>query len=132
MKALDTNVLVRFLLKDDERQAEAVYRIFKQAELNSNVFFVSTPVLLETIWVLDSVYEIARREILDAIDELLLMPILEFDAQSAIRSFISSGRENKADLSDFLIAHYAKYSGCDSVLTFDKKASKIDLFELLN
>jgi len=132
MKALDTNVLVRFLVKDDERQAKAVYRIFKQAESKVEVFFVPTLVVLETVWVLDSVYEITRQEILDAIDELLLMPILEFDAQTVIRSFISSARENKADLSDLLIAHYAKYSGCDSVITFDKRAAKNELFELLN
>jgi len=131
MKALDTNVLVRFLVKDDEPQAKAVYRIFKQTESKTEVLFVPTLVVLETVWVLDSVYEATRQEILDSIDELLLMPILEFEAQSAIRSFISSARENKTDLSDLLIAHCAKYSGCDSVITFDKRASRFALFELL-
>jgi predicted nucleic-acid-binding protein len=131
MKALDTNVLVRFLVKDDEQQAKAVYRIFKQTESKAGVFFVPTLVALETVWVLDSVYETTRQEILDAIDELMLMPILEFEAQSAIRSFISSARENKTDLSDLLIAHCAKYSGCASVITFDKRAAKFELFELL-
>jgi predicted nucleic-acid-binding protein len=39
MKALDTNVLIRFLVKDDKQQAKAVYRIFKQSESNAEVFF---------------------------------------------------------------------------------------------
>lgn len=131
MKALDTNVLIRFLVKDDEQQAKAVYRLFKQAESEAEVFFIPTLVVLEAVWVLDSVYEITRQEILDAIDELLLMPVLEFDAQSAIRRFILSGRENRTDLSDLLIAHYVKYLGCNSVITFDKRAAKLELFELL-
>jgi len=131
MKALDTNVLVRFLVKDDEQQAKTVYRLFKQAESKAEAFFIPILVVLETVWVLEAVYETTRQEILDSIDELLLMPILEFEAQSVIRSFISSARENKTDLSDLLIAHYAKYSGCDSVITFDKRASKLGLFELL-
>ena len=131
MKALDTNVLIRFLVKDDEQQAKAVYRLFKRAELKVEAFFIPVPVLLETVWVLEAVYEITRQEVLDAIDELLLMPILEFEAQSAIRSFVSSAREHKKDLSDLLIAHYARYSGCDSVITFDKRAAKLELFELL-
>ena len=131
MKALDTNVLVRFLVKDDEPQAKAVYRMFKQTESKTEVLFVPTLVVLETVWVLDTVYEATRQEILDSIDELLLMPILEFEAQSAIWSFISSARENKTDLSDLLIAHCTKYSGCDSVITFDKRASRFALFELL-
>lgn len=131
MKALNTNVLVRFLVKDDEQQAKTVYRLFKQAESKAEAFFIPILVVLETVWVLEAVYETTRQEILDSIDELLLMPILEFEAQSAIRSFISSARENKTDLSDLLIAYYAKYSGCDSVITFDKRASKLGLFELL-
>ena len=131
MKALDTNVLVRFLVKDDEVQAKAVYRIFKQAETVKNQFWVPLVVILEMLWVLESVYEIQKTEILDAIDELLLMPILKFEAQSAIQGFVSSARESKTDLPDFLIAHSAMHSGCDVVLTFDRKASKSPFFELI-
>ncbi len=72
MKALDTNVLVRFLVRDDKVQAKAVYRIFKQAEADKNQFWVSLVVILEMLWVLESVYEIQKSEILDAIDELLI------------------------------------------------------------
>ena len=131
MKALDTNVLVRFLVRDEERQAVAVYRKFKEAETNKGVFFVPMLVVLETIWVLEAVYRITRREILNSIDELLLMPILEFEMQSAVRSFVSSAREIKIDLSDLFIAHAAKFAGCDRVITFDKRASTFELFELL-
>ena len=56
------------------------------------------------------------------------MPILEFEAQSAILNFASSARETKMDLSDLLIAHSAKFSGCECVLTFDKRASNFGLF----
>lgn len=131
MKALDTNVLVRFLVRDDEQQAKAVYRKFKQAEARKKVFFIPVLVVLETVWVLESVYEVTRQEILDCFDQLLLMPILEFEVQSAIRNFVSSAREYKTDLSDLLIAHCAKSSGCECVITFDKRASRFALFELL-
>ena len=131
MKALDTNVLVRFLVRDDERQAETIYRIFKQAESDKEVFFVPLLVVLETVWVLESVYKIPRKEILDSVNELILMPILKFETQPAILNFISAARETKMDLSDLLIAHSAKFSGCECVLTFDKRASNFRLFELL-
>jgi len=131
MKAVDTNVIVRFLVRDDERQAQIVYRAFKQVEINKEALFVPLLVVIETIWVLESVYEISRREILESINDLLLMPILEFEAQSAIQSFISSAQETKIELSDLLIAHSSKLSGCNCVLTFDKRASKFGFFELL-
>ncbi len=131
MKALDTNVLVRFLVRDDERQAKIIYRIFKQVESDKEALFVPLLVVLETIWVLESVYEISRQEILESINELLLMPILEFEAQPAIQSFVSSAEKTKMNLSDLLIAHSSRFSGCECVLTFDKRASNFDLFELL-
>ena len=132
MKALDTNVLVRFLVRDDERQAETIYRVFKQAESDKTIFFIPLLVVLETVWVLESVYKIPRQETLDAIDELILMPILEFEKQSAILNFLASTRETKMDLSDLLIAHSAKFSGSECVLTFDKRESNFGLFELLS
>ena len=131
MKALDTNVLVRFLVRDDKKQAEIVYRIFKRAESRNEPFFVPLLVVLETIWVLESVYEIPREEIRGSLQKLLLMPILIFEAQSALQRTLSSAQTNKIDLADLLIAHSAKFSNCDGVLTFDKKASKFMLFEQL-
>ena len=131
MKALDTNVLVRFLVRDDKEQAEIVYRLFKRAESRNDPFFVPLLVVLETIWVLESVYEISREEIRASLQKLLLMPILIFEAQSALQRTLSSAQTNKIDLADLLIAHSAKFSNCDGVLTFDKKASKFVLFEQL-
>jgi predicted nucleic-acid-binding protein len=52
MKALDTNVLVRFLVRDDEQQSKAVYRKFKQTEADKEVLFIPALVVLETVWVL--------------------------------------------------------------------------------
>lgn len=132
MKAIDTNVIVRFLVKDDIRQAEAVYELFKQAEDNQDELYIPILVIFETLWVLESVYEITREEILNAIGALVLMPIFKFEVQPVIQRFLVSAHESKTDLSDLLIACSAKFAGCDTVLTFDKKASRSELFELIH
>ncbi|MEA1969361.1 MAG: type II toxin-antitoxin system VapC family toxin [Thermodesulfobacteriota bacterium] len=129
MKAIDTNILVRFLIGDDKLQAKKVYTIFKKAESEKKELFVPLLVILEMLWVLESVYEISRREILESISDLLLMSIFKFDQQSALQQFVHSAQGNKYDLSDLLIAHSAKNNGCEAVITFDKKASKFKLFE---
>jgi len=131
MKAIDTNVLVRFLMRDDEQQAELVYRRLREAERKKEILFVPLLVVLETIWVLESVYEVARQEILDSIDELLFMPVLQFETPTVIHNFIASAQTTQFDLSDLLIAHSARRSGCGCVVTFDKRASKSEFFELL-
>jgi len=131
MKGIDTNILVRFLVGDDENQAKKVYKIFKKAEAEKKELFVSVLVVLELIWVLESAYGISRSEILDSIGSLLLMPIFKFENIKTLQNFILSASENKLDLSDLLIAHSANAHNCETVLTFDKKASKFKLFELV-
>lgn len=129
MKAIDTNILIRFLTGDDERQAKKVYDIFKKAEAEKEELFVPLLVILEMIWVLESAYEISRPDILGAINDLLLMPIFKFDQQPALQQLMQTAHGNTYDLSDLLIAHSANFNGCEAVITFDKKAAKFKLFE---
>jgi len=129
MKAVDTNVLIRFLTKDDENQARQVRYLFLEVEKRKKTLFVPVAVVLETIWVLESVYDISRQEILDAFTSLLSMPILHFESRQMLRRFGSMAQYSETDLPDLLIAASAEYSGCQSVLTFDKKASRHPLFE---
>lgn len=131
MKGIDTNILIRFLVGDDVLQAKKVYKIFKKAESEKKTLFVPLLVMLELIWVLESVYEIPRVDIIESISELIAMPILKFEHQSALQQFTHAAQGNKYDLSDLLISHSAKAQGCEAVITFDKKVSKSTLFELV-
>jgi len=129
MIALDTNVLVRFLVNDDKEQADIARQTIKKAELSKQPLFVTSLVVLELIWVLDAVYEVKREDIIAAISDLILMPALCFEQQSALRHFINSANNSTFDLSDLLIALTAVELGCDTTLTFDNKASKFEFFQ---
>ena len=132
MKALDTNVLVRFLVKDEAEQAQQVYSLFKQAESHQQRLFVPILVVLETIWVLQAVYGVDDQDILAVLNDLLLMPVLLFEAQPVLHAFIGAAMGNNFDLADLLIAHSARGHHCESVLTFDKKVAKSAGVELFN
>ena len=86
MIALDTNVIVRFLVRDDETQAQAVYGRLKQAEADREAVFVPLLVLLEVIWVLGSAYGKTRSEILSSIEDMKRMPIFAFESDEVIQS----------------------------------------------
>jgi predicted nucleic-acid-binding protein len=131
MKALDTNVLVRFLINDDKFQAARVRSIFEQAEQEGQVFFVAVPVVLELLWVLAAVYERPREAILNAVEQLTMLPILRFEDSDRLRRFVVQGRAANADLADILIGLSGAALGCDATLTFDQKAARSPLFELL-
>lgn len=131
MIAVDTNVIVRFLVRDDERQAEAVRRRLKLSEERRERFKIPLLVVLETIWVLESAYGKTRSDILDSIRDMRQMPVFEFEADRVIEGFLNDALRCKADLADILIAHSARNCGCDAGMTFDKEAAKLPFFNLL-
>jgi predicted nucleic acid-binding protein len=59
MRGADTNIIIRLLLRDDEQQAKKVYTLFKEVEAEKGILFVPLLVVLELIWVLESVYKIS-------------------------------------------------------------------------
>jgi len=129
MKALDTNVIIRFLLNDDKAQAQKVKTLFERAETTGEQYFVSTPVVLETVWVLSAVYDFGRQEVLQALELLTELPILDFDDFELIRDVVRLGRDTKADIPDLLIGLSGNRAGCETTLTFEKGLGRTGLFE---
>lgn len=131
MKALDTNVLVRFLVNDDKAQGKKARDFLENAEEKGDPLFVPMIVLMETIWVLDSVYEFPRNEIIHAMELISQMAVITLEKPDTVLKFIDYAKGSKTPLSDLLIGASAEGAGCDTTLTFDIKASKSDLFQLL-
>jgi predicted nucleic-acid-binding protein len=131
MKALDTNVLVRFLVNDDKAQGRRVNLLFERTEEAADQFLITTPVVLELLWVLSAVYDFTREESLHAVELLTQMPILAFDDYDGMQQLIRLGRSTKADLPDLLIGLAGKASGCETTVTFEKVLAQTGLFEQL-
>lgn len=131
MKALDTNVLVRFLVNDDKVQGRKARLLFEKAEESGERFLVPTPVLLETIWVLSTVYRLARPDVLHAIEALAAIPVLEFEEHGVVVELVRLGSTTAADLPDLLIGITARSAGCETTLTFDRRLAKTGLFAIV-
>ena len=129
MKALDTNVVVRFLLNDDRHQAARAKRLLMQAESAGEPLLLTNPVLLELIWVLTAVYDFSRTEVLDALELLAGMPALCFESYDVVVALITRGRAGTTDLADLLIGVWATAQGCEATLTFEKGLPATGLFE---
>lgn len=128
MKALDTNVLIRFLVNDDKKQALQAKAALAKAESQGHCFMIVTPVVLELIWVLSKVYEYAREDIINALEQLLFMPVIAFEHPQRIHRLVLLGRKTSLELSDLLIGICGQDTGSVRTLTFDKKATRSSLF----
>ena len=120
MTGLDTNALVRYLVQDDEEQLRAVLALLLK---KNATFFVPDLVLVETDWVLASLYQWSVEEIVEAIGRLLTVHNLAFEDEGRIRSALRAMRQG-ADLSDELIVDRCREMGCKTVATFDKGMAK--------
>lgn len=131
MKAIDTNVIVRFLVSDDRAQAAKVRALFERAETTREPLFVSVPAVLETLWVLAAVYEVPRAAVLEALEQLLDLSCLRFEAESRLRALIVAAEESNIDLADLLIGLTGRDNDCTVTVTLDRKAARDKRFELL-
>ena len=120
MIALDTNVLVRFLVVDDKAQSAKAARLVERAVARNETLFVSDIVLCETVWVLLSAYQVSRAEVGQVLGELLRATHLGFrDADELLRALEAFGG-GKGDFADCLIQEHARSAGCAEVATFDR------------
>ncbi len=128
MLALDTNVLVRFLVRDHEAQFERARRLIKREVGAQEKVLISLLVLLETEWVLRSRYSLQKNQIMDAISGLLDATELELEDEPTIEEALYLWKDSAADFADCLIGAHHRRLGCRATATFDAKAVKLPGF----
>ena len=128
MLGIDTNVLVRFLVRDDEAQFDKARKLIKREVAAGRRVFVSQLVLLETEWVLRSRYALPKIEITAAISGLLDATDLQFEDEPAIEEALFVWKDSAADFADCLIGAQNRRLGCRVTATFDVNASKLPRF----
>ncbi len=128
MLGVDTNVLVRFLVRDDEAQFEKARRLIRREVAAGRGVFVNQLVLLETEWVLRSRYRLAKHLIIEAISGLLEASDVRFEDEPAIEEALFIWKDTAADFADCLIGAKNRRLGCRATATFDVKASRLPGF----
>lgn len=130
MIALDTNVLVRFLVQDDPLQAQLATKVIEQLTYDAQGF-VSREVLIELVWVLERAYRIGRAEIAAALDGLLSATELDIEGSDEVAPALELYRNDGFGFADLMIAAAARRAGASELLTFDRKAARLPGASLL-
>ena len=125
MLGLDTNVLIRYLVQDDQRQYEKARRLIHREAGKGEPVLVSLLVLLEIEWVLRSRYGLSKVEILAAFSALLEAADLAFEDETSVEYALYSWKDSGADFADCLIEARNRRLGCRATATFDGKALKL-------
>ena len=120
MHAIDTNVLVRLLVRDDPSQLDAAERFTVKGAWISHV------VLVETLWVLDAVYERSARQIAAAVERLLAHAELTLQDADVVAAALGQFRARPGlGFSDCLVLEVARKSGHLPLGTFDRQLGRV-------
>lgn len=128
--ALDTNVLVRFLTEDDKEQHKIAEKTISGCSADRQGF-ICREVLQELVWVLEGGYQYSRDEIANALTALLQAPELKIECAEDVLSILPQYQHDGFGFSDLMIWKAAHRAGATSLMTFDRRAARLDGVELL-
>lgn len=130
MIGIDTNVLVRFVVQDDPRQAAIASQFIETTLGDDEPGWIASVVLCEFVWVLEAAYGYARNSIAPTLQRLFEIDRFRIEAPSLAWRALDEYRAG-ADFSDALIALANEHEGCGYTATFDRAASRLKQMRML-
>ena len=124
MIGIDTNVLVRYIVHDDQRQAKTATQLIEHTCCPDNPGFINHIVLCELVWVLRRSYKLDKKNICQVIKQIIRTDrFLIQDIQLVWRA-LETFKEATADFADCLLGQRNLYAGCEYTATLDDAASQ--------
>jgi len=128
MIAVDTNVIIRYLVNDDKVQARRAQKLIDKTIDGNHTIFLSTIVLVELVWVLESCYTFSKKAVLEVLTDLIDHPGFTFEHSDCVTLAVNDFRDGKADFSDYMTAEISGKRAGSKLFTFDKKCKEKNLF----
>ncbi|MBI2011487.1 PIN domain-containing protein [Candidatus Daviesbacteria bacterium] len=123
MTFIDTNIFLRFLLKDIESQYKEAKKLFLKAADGDVKLLSSTIVFFELRWVLGSYYRLSKDKVISILYEILLLKV-EFNEREVLAKSLDLYKSNELDLEDCYNLIFAKVKKVKTFKTFDIKLAK--------
>lgn len=132
MIGLDTNVLVRYIVRDDVRQAAMATRLIEAECTMEQPGHVALVVLCELVWVLERGYGYARSAIADVLRRILAADDLCVESSELAWRALNLYGGGKADFADYVIGLCNRAQSAKITYTFDRRTAGSDLFKVLH
>jgi predicted nucleic-acid-binding protein len=122
MIGLDTNVLVRYIMQDDAKQAALASRLVES--LADSTGFIPLIVIAELSWVLSSAYSLSRQQLAEALEGVLRSKEWVVERADIVWQAVRLFQSGSADFADCLIFRSAAAARCEKTMTLDRDAAK--------
>jgi predicted nucleic-acid-binding protein len=126
MASLDTNVLVRYLVQDDESQFLLAKKLIRAAVRAGETLYIPITVMLELEWVLRSSFKFSKAQVTGILSALLSSHELSFESETATEIALALYVKGNADFADCMHVALAHVAGESPLWTFDRAAAKVE------
>lgn len=126
---VDTNMFIRFLTEDDPVQTDAAERFFKSVKEGKEQVQTSVLVIVEIVWVLESIFKKSKAEITDMVQKIINTPNLLVEQRDTLLQALEIYTEKNIDFVDAYHAAYLKFSEDAIIYSFDQDFDKIEWIE---
>ena len=121
---VDTSVILRILIKDDELKARAAVNLLKSAGEKDLVLYLLPVAVLETVWVLEKVYSFPRKAVREVVEAILNTPALRVEREAVFRKALKAYEEKNIKFADAVMGFWGLDQGYPIVFTYDEKDFK--------
>ena len=128
MYGLDTNILIRYLTKDDPKQSPQAVRFINRHCTQETPGFINCIVLCELVWVLESAYNYERSLISEVLNKILFTRQFKIENLPIVHRAVYAYSKDKIDFADYLISAINDDNNCKYTVSFDKKGIKSGIF----
>ena len=131
MRAVDTNILVRLLTRDEPAQYRTAVQFFEDCRRIGEQVLISAVVLCELVWVLKSNYGLSKDLVLIGLAKLEGLDGIVLESADEVRTAIDQWTSGRGDFADYVIRQITASCGCSDVVTFDRALTGAPGFTVL-
>jgi predicted nucleic-acid-binding protein len=121
---VDTSVILRILIKDDDLKAQAAVHLLKKAGEHNLTLYLLPVAVLETVWVLEKVYSFPKTSVREVVEAILNTPELRIEQETIFRQALQAYAEKNIKFADAVMGYWGLDKGYNIVFTYDEKDFK--------
>ena len=118
---VDTNIIIRLAVKDDDQQRKACIRLLERARNKELILYILPIAVLETVWILEKFYKLPKKNVRDFIEALLNTPEIICDMENVFKQAIAVYEEKNIKFADAVMGCWGLEKGIADVFTYDEK-----------
>ena len=121
---VDTNILIRLIVKDDDIKRKAIEKLFEKANQKKIILYILPVAILEIVWVLEKFYKLDKKTIREFIEAVLNTSEIKCDMENVFRSAIKIYEEKNIKFADAVMGCWGLDKDISTVYTYDEKDFK--------